>query len=119
MRTILLFFAAILVAAGQLTAQTRTCHTMGNLDRLLQMHPEMEDSMEAIEDFTRTFEETPHLRGAETVTIPVVVNVIYKNGSQNISDAQIMSQLEVLNEDFRRLNDDADNTWSQAIDANI
>lgn len=92
---------------------------MGNLDRLLQMHPEMEESMEAIEDFTRTFEETPHLRGAETVTIPVVVNVIYKNGSQNISDAQIMSQLEVLNEDFRRLNDDADNTWSQAIDANI
>lgn len=119
MRAILLFIATFLVAAGPVAAQTRTCHTMGNLDRLLQMHPEMENSMEAIENFTREFASTPHLRGAETVTIPVVVNVIYKNGSQNISDAQIMSQLEVLNEDFRRLNADADNTWSQAIDANI
>ena len=44
------------------------------------------------------------------VTIPVVVHVVYNTGSQNISDAQIMSQLDVLNEDFRRLNADTSNT---------
>ena len=53
------------------------------------------------------------------VTIPVVVNVVYKTSAQNISDAQIQSQLDVLNADFRRTNADADNTWSQAADTEI
>ena len=46
----------------------------------------------------------------EIITIPVVVHVIYNNATQNISDAQVMSQLKVLNEDFRRMNADAANT---------
>lgn len=53
------------------------------------------------------------------VTIPVVFHVLYANGTQNISDAQIMSQLQILNDDFRRLNNDADNTWSQAADSEV
>jgi hypothetical protein len=43
------------------------------------------------------------------ITIPVVVHVIHYPGEAigtgtNISDAQIQSQIDVLNEDFRRLN---------------
>ena len=38
------------------------------------------------------------------VTIPVVFHVLYKNATQNISDAQITSQLAVLNADYRKLN---------------
>ena len=53
------------------------------------------------------------------ITIPVVVHVIYNNSSENISDAQIQSQIDVLNEDFRRTNSDANNTWSQAADTEI
>ena len=113
-----LFLMALFVGVST-NAQTRSCHTMGNLDRLLELHPEMQDNMRDIEEFTRDFERTPQLRGPVTVSIPVVVNVIYKTGSQNISDAQIQSQLDVLNEDFRRTNSDANNTWSQAIDTNI
>lgn len=40
------------------------------------------------------------------VTIPVVFHVLYKNATQNISDAQITSQLAVLNADYRKLNTD-------------
>ncbi len=36
-------------------------------------------------------------------TIPVVVHVIHLGGSENISDAQIQSQIDVLNEDFRKM----------------
>jgi hypothetical protein len=36
------------------------------------------------------------------VKIPVVVHVIYKNATTNISDAQIKEQIEILNEDFRK-----------------
>lgn len=53
------------------------------------------------------------------VTIPVVVHVVYRTAEENISDAQIQSQMQVLNDDFRRLNSDANNTWSQAADAEI
>jgi PKD repeat protein len=34
--------------------------------------------------------------------IPVVVHVIHNGGAENISDAQIQSQIDVLNEDFRK-----------------
>ena len=41
------------------------------------------------------------------ITIPVVVHVVYNTTAQNISDAQIQSQINVLNQDFRKLNADA------------
>src|ERR1043165_4310826 len=43
---------------------------------------------------------------AGIIVIPVVVHVVWKKDSQNISDRQIHSQIEVLNEDFRRANAD-------------
>ena len=38
--------------------------------------------------------------------IPVVVHVVYKTGAQNVSDAQVASQIDVLNADFRKRNAD-------------
>ncbi|MBJ05180.1 MAG: zinc metalloprotease [Flavobacteriales bacterium] len=37
-------------------------------------------------------------------SIPVVVHVLYNNSNQNISDERILSQIDVLNEDFNALN---------------
>jgi hypothetical protein len=39
-----------------------------------------------------------------SVTIPVVIHVLYNTPEQNISDEQIVSQLDVLNEDYAFLN---------------
>ena len=55
-------------------------------------------------------------RTMSTLTIPVVIHIIH-NGEPigtglNISDAQILSQLKVLNDDFNRLNADQVNTPS-------
>jgi hypothetical protein len=59
----------------------------------------------------------------DIITIPVIVHVVYNTASQNISEAQIQSQIDVLNEDYRRLNADAFNTRPQfetiAADAQI
>lgn len=46
----------------------------------------------------------------EVISIPVVVHVLYNNSSQNISDAQVISQIVSLNNDFRRRNADTVNT---------
>jgi hypothetical protein len=46
-------------------------------------------------------------KAAETVIrIPVVVHVLYNNAAQNISDERIKSQIDALNRDFRRRNND-------------
>lgn len=38
-----------------------------------------------------------------TRTIPIVVHVIHDGGSENISDAQIASQIQILNEDYGKM----------------
>ena len=53
------------------------------------------------------------------VTIPVVFHVVYRTATENISAEQIQSQLDVLNDDFRRLNADVDDIWPQAADTEI
>ena len=56
-------------------------------------------------------------------TIPVVFHVLHKNETETISIEQIQSQLDVLNQDFNRTNNDANQTPSEfsaiAADCNI
>jgi hypothetical protein len=47
---------------------------------------------------------------AVSFTLPIVVHVVYNTAGQNISNAQIISQIDVLNKDFGRTNTDAVNT---------
>ena len=44
-----------------------------------------------------------------SITIPVVVHVLWNTLEQNISDAQVQSQIDVLNEDFSARNRDYNN----------
>ncbi|WP_430410791.1 M43 family zinc metalloprotease [Kordia sp.] len=106
---------------GMMFAQERECSTMENLEYRKQLDPQLEARMQQIEDYTRTRIEQGGMESVSgnIITIPVVIHVLYTNGTNNISDAQIQSQLDVLNEDFRRTNADANNTWSQASDTEI
>ena len=54
----------------------------------------------------------PPVDNMGVVTIPVYVHVVYSNSNENISDAQVNSQMAVLNDDFRRANNDANQTPS-------
>jgi hypothetical protein len=45
----------------------------------------------------------------QTITIPVVVHILYENESENITDQQVYAQIDVLNEDFRLLNENVKN----------
>lgn len=54
---------------------------------------------------------------ASVYTIPVVVHVIHNgiNDLTNISDAQVFSQIDVLNKDYNRVNLDAVNTPAEFV----
>ena len=85
----------------------RTSYTM-EMHRGLLRDPEYAQSRREIESFTRYYIRHNARAGLRTgvVRIPVVVHVVYNTATQNISDAQIQSQIDVLNEDYRRLNTD-------------
>lgn len=71
----------------------------------------VEQGTVALQNNNRIFNPTENtLRDTvpnEIINIPVVVHVLYKTAAQNISDDQILSQLAVLNKDYRMLNIDA------------
>lgn len=90
----------------------RNCGTMEHYERAVQENPSYELNQMEIENFTNEF--LSHNNGADRaiVTIPVVVHVVYNNTTENISDAQILTQIDVLNKDFAKMNADAANTPS-------
>lgn len=87
----------------------RTCGTMAVHERLLKEDPSYAKNRKIIEAFTQRYVRRYLRAGLRTgvVHIPVVVHVVYNTAAQNISDAQIQSQIDVLNADYRRLNADA------------
>lgn len=57
-----------------------------------------------LEEFTKTFVENFYSKKTSTATyvIPVVFHVIHNYGPENISDAQILDGLDILNKTFRK-----------------
>ncbi|GIV23045.1 MAG: hypothetical protein KatS3mg025_0704 [Bacteroidia bacterium] len=107
----------LLCLAGALIwAQTHRCGTIERLQYLMQQDPSILSRMQAVEEHTRQYMQNlarmPGQRTNNVITIPVVVHIVYRTASENITDAQVQSQIDVLNEDFRRLNADTTNTPS-------
>jgi len=111
MKKKLLCLVLPLAMLGYAKAQThRVCSTMQHLEVLKAQDPQLEQRMQQIENNTQNFVATDNdaSRAAGVqYTIPVVVHVLYNTSTQNISDAQVLSQIAVMNADFRKLNADA------------
>jgi len=102
MKKILLTLVSVLCLSvyGQ-----RTCGTDKKMAEFFASHPEAAANRQALKDFLVTNNYKANKR-AGVITIPVVVHVLYSNTTMNISEAQIASQIKVLNDDFRKLNAD-------------
>lgn len=103
-----MMLVAALLLSGSLQAQNvRNCGTMQHLHDMEQRDPSTTQRMQAIERQTSQWISTnASNKVSVVVTIPVVVHVVYNTSTQNISDAQINSQISILNADFRKLNSD-------------
>ena len=87
----------------------RNCAAAEVLEEQLAADPGLAVRMQAIENFTKKAiqdKEVARLMANVTIQIPVVVNVLYRSDDENISDAQIQSQIDVLNEDYQGKNSD-------------
>jgi hypothetical protein len=93
------------MADGQVTR--RTCGAQDEHRRLLNEDPSYVAARSASESLAWTYRmgvRSPARSGP--TRIPVVVHVVSNTAPQNISDAQIQSQITVLNQDFRKQNPD-------------
>lgn len=97
----------------------RNCHSMDVLQQNMSQDYKIMPTMLDIEQKTQDFIRGNQNQLRAVITIPVVVHVIYNTTTQNISDAQIQSQITVLNQDFRRTNADQTTLWPQAADSEI
>lgn len=101
-----------MMASLQGVAQ-RACLTQAYAEQQQALHPSYSAKRAAVEAFIKeraAGATTQKTAAKEIIRIPVVVHILYNNSSQNISDAQVSSQIEALNRDFRRQNADTVNT---------
>jgi hypothetical protein len=83
----------------------RSCGTMDAHTKMLASDPVYRANRLTIESFTaaRAFARAAR---PKIVTIPVVVHVVFASAVEDISDAQVQSQIDVLNRDYRKKNPD-------------
>ena len=81
-----LFFMCFLFSMA-IFSQERNCSTMENLEYRKQQDPGLEQRMAQIETFTQTqIQQMANNRiDGSVITLPVVVHVLYRNSTENIS----------------------------------
>ncbi len=114
MRLLSIAFLAFFLWSNYTSAQEQVirCYTVENEQQMLQNGQRIETDAQfeswmaqKLAEYRRT--EHPEL---EVYTIPVVFHILWRTEVENISELQILSQMDVLNEDFGRYNADTVNT---------
>jgi len=81
------------------------CGLPQKLSKLYAENPQLEaDYAELVQRYQTT--ETVDGKKRVIYRIPIVFHIIHEYGAENISDAQVRDEVDILNEDFRMLNAD-------------
>lgn len=88
--------------------QQRICAAQDVLEEQMATDPTLIQKMNDLELFTKRFVsgEMNAALPTDTIRIPVVFNVLYRTTAENVSDAQLQSQIDVLNQDYEGYNTD-------------
>lgn len=114
--TISSFFIGSLLAQDLKETKIIPCLTTEVTEELMKQDPQFKVNQELLEQFTAQYEwqrktdASGNKVSSVVRVIPVVFHVIHEGGAENISVAQCQSQVDILNEDFRRMNADTNNT---------
>jgi len=120
MRHYLIFICIACIST--LNAQNR-CGTSKFQVLQYSINPAFKTQKEAFENKLQSLIKHRSKRNVpnEIITIPVVFHVLHQNEEQdeNVTALKLTSQIDVLNEDFRRKNADTTSTWVEATDTKI
>lgn len=87
----------------------RGCASHDVLERQLRDDPKLAERMANFEIEAEKFIQQGKIVNG-VLEIPVVFNVLYRTSAENISQAQLQSQIDVLNKDFAGTNTDYDSS---------
>jgi len=120
-----LFILAILIAfMGTFTAKVqaqRKCGTMEYLELQKADDPGLNLRIDNYEQALQQWIEKnqDYINSTKgTVTVPVVVHIIYNTAAQNISDTRVQEQIDVLNRDYAGLNTHSMQAFSSSLKVN-
>lgn len=100
-KQVLLLTSALFTVGLTIAQDYKPCSTAEKNQVIFDRDPQLR------KDYERLF-----LNGMEkdndtvVFTIPVVFHILHQYGSENITDAQVYDQMEILNDDYRALNAD-------------
>jgi hypothetical protein len=114
-RYIVLMVFSVMIS-DELMSQNTCVSFQYNL-RQQELNPALLSRQHSIAQFLKPSDNELRMLGTQdnpneqtVINIPVVVHVLFNGSEQNISEAQILTQLDILNRDFRRNNADSSNT---------
>jgi gliding motility-associated-like protein len=102
----LLVFIVVCFVSSQVSGQNNSCGQQQVMKEFYRKQPSYLQLNNQIEQFL--YERSEKIKRGELspqqstgiVTLPVVVHIIHNNGSENISDAQVLAGIQHLNEAF-------------------
>lgn len=108
-------FLSAFVFNSAIAQEVKPCGTTEMMNKYLNEHPAIksqylaEEQMRDQQDqasFAKGYKEGDGKAMLPIYIIPVVFHILHVGGPENISDAQIMDEMRILNEDYRKLNPD-------------
>ncbi len=132
MKKSLAILASLLVAFTSVVRAQEKCISEYMYREAVAKDPSVADRRRELDMFTKQYTSATTARRhvaskmatPATYVIPVVFHVIHTYGTENISDAQILDQIRILNLDYRALNADTTTAANRAFralmgDANV
>ncbi|MES2678610.1 MAG: M43 family zinc metalloprotease [Bacteroidota bacterium] len=113
----ILFFTLAILIASPFFSQEHFCRSTEAQNEWFAQHPELRKNFDLLQEkaieedkafFSNSHSQQRTMSNA-TFTIPVVFHILHQGGFENISDAQVMDAVSILNRDYRKLNADTAN----------
>ena len=107
MKNLVLLLSFVCLSHSLLSAQDRReCSTDQMFDQLVKKNPSTLIEHQKLEAFTKQFTANNLNKAGAVKVIPIVFHIIHNYGTENLTDQHIFDGMQVINEDFRKLNSD-------------
>ena len=109
-KQLLLLCLLLVTSISNLQAQVKKskCYANVHLENHKKNNPNLSKEIELNEVFIKQWISSNGMENKtrKSIVIPVVFHVVYHNNEENVSEAQLLSQLEIMNEDYSHTNSD-------------
>ncbi len=102
-------FSTLFIALLGLSSYSQDFHRCYTHEAMMAQEEKTPGYLASVNEAFERAKHTGSQDRSEVLTIPVVVHIVYNTAAENLADSVIFNQIATLNEDYRRLNADADN----------